>query len=193
MKQNKIAITGGIGSGKSTVCKILKEKGYAVFSCDEIYADLLSNGSLIGELIKAFGADILDSSGALNRKMLSEIVFADEKQRERLNKITHAKIFEEMFRRAEEISGTVFFEVPLLFEGNYQNLFDNVIVVLRNNKSRVESIKQRDNLSEVEVLKRIKNQYNYKNSKFAQYYVIHNDGKINDLCDIIDKMLLKIT
>lgn len=193
MKQNRIAVTGGIGSGKSTVCKILKEKGYVVFSCDDVYADILSSGKMTEELVKEFGADILDDCGMLDRKKLSKIVFADDKKREQLNNITHSKIFKEMFSRAEAHSGTVFFEVPLLFEGHYQKLFDNVIVVLRNKEKRVESIKERDNLSEKEILERIKSQYNYDNGDFAQYYVIHNDVNYDKLCDMIDSLLLRIT
>ena len=192
MKQNKIAVTGGIGSGKSTVCKILKGKGFPVFSCDEVYAELLANGSILSELVKAFGTKILDGNGNLDRKKTSQIVFADESKRQLLNKITHTKIFEEIFRRAEGINDIVFFEVPLLFEGNYQGLFDNVIVVLRDKKSRVESLIERDGLTEEDIEKRIQKQYNYDNNDFAEYYVIHNDGNFTDLCDIINDLLLKI-
>lgn len=194
MKRNniKIAVTGGIGSGKTTVCNLIKEKGYPVFSCDEIYAELLSSGKLTADIVKTFGDGVLNGSGGIDRKKLANCVFNDEKKLQILNEITHPKIFEEMFARAENYGGTVFFEVPLLFEGGYQKLFDNVIVVLREEDERILSVKLRDNISDEEVKKRIDNQFNYDNADFAQYYVIHNRGKIGDLSGVIDEILLKI-
>lgn len=194
MKQSniKIAVTGGIGSGKTTVCNIIREKGYTVFSCDEIYAELINGVELTADIVKAFGEGVLNGSGGIDRKKLAECVFNDEEKLQNLNAITHPKIFEEMFARSEKCGGIVFFEVPLLFEGGYQRLFDNVIVVLRERKSRVEHVKMRDNISDEDVEKRIEKQFNYDNANFAQYYVIHNCGKIDDLSDIIDEILLKI-
>lgn len=194
MKQSniKIAVTGGIGSGKTTVCNLIKKFGYPVFSCDEVYAELLNSGKLTERLEGEFGEEIL-TEGKIDRRKLSACVFGDEEKLQKLNEITHPKIFEEMFAQAEAFSGLVFFEVPLLFEGGYQNLFDEVIVVLRRVEDRILSVKLRDNLSDEEVRKRIDNQFNYDIDNFAQYYVIHNQGKINDMADIIHDILLKIT
>ena len=194
MKQNniKIAVTGGIGSGKTTVCNIIKERGYPVFSCDEIYAELLNGGKLTADIVNAFGEDVLNGSGGIDKKKLANCVFGDDKKLQILNAITHPKIFDEMFSRAEKYDAITFFEVPLLFEGGYQNLFDNVIVVLREEDERISSVKLRDNISDDEVKKRIDKQLNYDICDFAQYYVIHNRGKINDLSDIISEILLKI-
>ncbi len=195
MKQSniKIAVTGGIGSGKSTVCSIFKKLGYPVFSCDEIYAELFNSGKLTAELVKEFGDGVLNNSGGIDRKKLANCVFNDKDKLEKLNRITHPKIFEEMFLRSESFGGIVFFEVPLLFEGNYQNLFDGVVVVLREVEDRIISVAKRDNLSVDEIKNRIKSQYNYDNFDFAQYYVIHNCGKIGDLHAKIDNILLIIT
>lgn len=197
MKQSKnnikIAVTGGIGSGKSTVCKIIAESGLPVFSCDEEYKLLLNGGSLSKELAENFGNDILNGDGSVNRKILSEKIFGDRKKLELLNKITHPKIFSSLFKKSEEVEGIVFFEVPLLFEGNYQNQFDGVIVILRNLDERINSIVKRDKLTEEEVLVRVKNQINYEKYDFTQYYVIHNDVNLDNLCDIIREILLKIT
>lgn len=193
MKQSniKVAVTGGIGSGKTTVCNIIKEKGYPVFSCDEVYAELLNSGKLTERIAEEFGSEVL-TDGKIDRRKLSSCVFGDEKKLQRLNEITHPKIFEEMFARAENCNGLVFFEVPLLFEGGYQNLFDEVIVVLRKMEDRILSVKLRDNLSDDEVKRRIEKQFNYDINNFAQYYVTHNQGKIDDLRDKIDRLLLKI-
>lgn len=190
MKQNKkVAVTGGIGSGKSTVCEIIKRKGYPVFSCDEIYSDLLQDSNFIQVISAEFGGGVVNSSGALDREVLSLIVFNDEAKLRKLNQITHAKIFEEMFNRADKFDGVVFFEVPLLFEGGYEKLFDEVVVILRDENDRISSIVKRDNLSSENVKKRIKSQYNYENQTFEQYYVIHNDGNFDNLEQKVEQLL----
>lgn len=193
MKQSKIkiAVTGGIGSGKTTVCSIIKEMGYPVFSCDEVYAELLYSGKLTEGIVEEFGKEVL-TDGKIDRRKLSACVFGDENKLKKLNEITHPKIFEEMFARAENLCGLVIFEVPLLFEGGYQNLFDEVVVVLRAVEDRILSVKLRDKLSDEEVVSRIKKQLNYDIFNFAQYYVIHNQGKIDNMSDIITELLLKI-
>ncbi|MGN0824022.1 MAG: dephospho-CoA kinase [Candidatus Coproplasma sp.] len=195
MKQNKnkIAVTGGIGSGKSTVCKIISEAGYPVYSCDEVYKSVLQDRQTVNELEKKFGSQILNADGSLNRSALSAIVFNDEKKLDTLNKITHPKIFEKMFSISESDSGVVFYEVPLLFEGEYQNLFDDVLVVLRDRRQRIEWVTKRDGLKEEEVINRLNKQFNYDIADFAKYYVIHNDGNIDDLKAKIIKYLSKFT
>lgn len=195
MKQNKIriAVTGGIGSGKSTVCKIIKDLGYPVYSCDETYKKVLQDAGTVEKLAKQFGREIIGEHGMLNRAVLSAMVFSDEEKLKKLNAITHPKIFEKMFADSEEDSGMIFYEVPLLFEGGYQNLFDEIIVVLRDKNERIKSVALRDNLREVEIVKRLNKQFDYDNNDFTQYYVIHNDSKINNMSDIIADILLKIT
>lgn len=193
MKLNKrVAITGGIGSGKSTVCEIIKKKGYHVFSCDEIYSELLQDRKFTQTLSAEFGKGVLRSDGLLNREALSQIVFSDETKLAKLNEITHARIFEEMFSRAQNIEEEVFFEVPLLFEGGYQKMFDEVVVILRDEKDRIASVVKRDCLSSENVKKRINKQYNYENETFEQYYVIHNDGNFDNLELKIEQMLRQL-
>lgn len=194
MKQNniKIAVTGGIGSGKTTVCNFIKELGFNVYSCDEIYAELLNGGMLTDEISSAFGNEILTDS-KIDRQKLGQCVFNDGSKLKKLNEITHKAIFNEMFKRAENVSGPAFFEVPLLFEGGYENLFDGVIVVLRDEDARINSVVLRDNLVAEDVKKRIACQYNYSFDGFAEYYVIHNCGTINNLFQKIKDILLKIT
>lgn len=194
MKRNRIiiAVTGGIGSGKSTVCDIINAQGFIVFSCDKVYAELLDGANLTAKIVEEFGEKIL-TDGKIDRRKLSDCVFNDSVKLEKLNSITHTEIFNEIFSRAEKEEGIVFVEVPLLFEGNYQNLFDGVVVVLRKAEDRILSVVARDGLSHSDVEKRIKKQYNYDFYDFAMYYVIHNDGNIDDLEQSIRQILLKIT
>ncbi len=195
MKQNKvkIAVTGGIGSGKSTVCKLIKALNYPVYSCDEAYKEVLADGRTVAEILKTFGGAVSDGNGGINRGKLSALVFGDEGKLAKLNSITHPKIFEKMFEASQKDCGLVFYEVPLLFEGGYVGLFDEVIVVLRDRQKRIEAVALRDNLKEEEVIARINKQLNYDISDFAQYYVIHNNANIDNMSDVINDILLKIT
>ena len=171
MKQSKkIAVTGGIGSGKSTVMKIIAGKGYPIFSCDEIYSQLTSDRNFLNILRHSFG-DILNSDGTLDRKKLSEIVFNNPAKLAELDKITHPAIYKEMFRMADEAGGICFCEVPLLFESGAESLFDGVIIVMRNEEQRIKSVTARDKLPEQDVKKRISNQFDYNSADFAMYYV----------------------
>lgn len=186
----KIAITGGIGSGKSTVASYLKEKGFPVFSCDEIYEELLQDDKFLKLLTEPFGREII-KDGKLDRKALAGIVFGDRKALERLNTVAHPPIIREALHRAEGYSLS-FCEVPLLFENGYEKLFDDVIVVLRAKEERVKSIRVRSHLTESEALYRINSQYNYESGNFAKYYVIHNDGDFVDLRQKTEQILAEI-
>ena len=192
MKQSKkIAVTGGIGSGKSTVMKIIAGKGYPIFSCDEIYSQLTSDSDFLNILRHSFG-DILNSDGTLDRKKLSEIVFNNPAKLAELDKITHPSIYKEMFRMADEAGGICFCEVPLLFESGAESLFDGVIIVMRNEEQRIKSVTARDKLPEQDVKKRISNQFDYNSADFAMYYVIHNNGDLSELGWQTEEIIKKI-
>lgn len=192
MKQSKkIAVTGGIGSGKSTVMKIIAGKGYPIFSCDEIYSQLTSDSDFLNILRHSFG-DILNSDGTLDRKKLSEIVFNNPAKLAELDKITHPAIYKEMFRMADEAGGICFCEVPLLFESGAESLFDGVIIVMRNEEQRIKSVTARDKLPEQDVKKRISNQFDYNSADFAMYYVIHNNGDLSELEWQTEEIIKKI-
>lgn len=192
MKQSKkIAVTGGIGSGKSTVMKIIAGKGYPIFSCDEIYSQLTFDSDFLNILRHSFG-DILNSDGTLDRKKLSEIVFNNPAKLAELDKITHPAIYKEMFRMADEAGGICFCEVPLLFESGAESLFDGVIIVMRNEEQRIKSVTARDKLPEQDVKKRISNQFDYNSADFAMYYVIHNNGDLSELEWQTEEIIKKI-
>lgn len=156
----KIAVTGGIGSGKSTVIKFLQKRGCAVFSCDAIYKNLLLDKSYIEKLQNLFPAAVVN--GKVDTKKLSEIIFNDEKARKRLNDLSHPSIMQKLYTEMEESADElVFAEVPLLFEGGYEKDFNVVIVVVRDKVERIKSICERDNVTTDEALKKINTQYNY--------------------------------
>lgn len=162
--KKKIAITGGIGSGKSAVLHIFEEMGYPTFSCDEIYRDVIQSPSYIQKISEVFPECILE--GKIDRKLLAQLVFQNEEKLAILNAIAHPLIMERLSQNMDNCNGdTVFAEVPLLFEGNYENLFDKVFVVLRNKEARIQSVIQRDQISEQSVKNRINSQFDFEDPK----------------------------
>lgn len=181
MMQNKlkIAITGGIGSGKSAVAEIIKNQGFSVFSCDEIYKELLRDKQFLNLISLNFDG-VLSADGELDRQKLSDIVFNDKTALGVLNNITQPSIMDELLRQCES-KNIAFAEVPLLFENGFEKLFNGVIIVLRNEEDRISAICKRDKISVKKAKLRLKAQFNYNNCEFAEYYVIHNDGNFQDL------------
>lgn len=160
--KKKIAITGGIGSGKSLVLEILRQQGFLCFSCDEIYAELVKEQSYI-QTISGIFPDAVEN-GVIDKKQLGSLVFHDNAAREKLNAIAHKEIMAKLHRLMDEaVEELVFAEVPLLFEGNYENDFYEVIVVMRNKEERISSVCMRDDLNKCEVEARINAQFNYEN------------------------------
>lgn len=180
----KIAITGGIGSGKSTVARFFREMSYPVFSCDEIYSDVICDGAYVEKIAQTFPDAC--KNGIIDRKKLAEIIFSDEEKRKILNSISHPLIMERLQRLMAKVNAPlVFAEVPLLFEGNYQNQFDEIIVVLRNPTAQIKAVCARDGISVEEATARMRSQFDYTNQ--AEYLraiharVLLNDGDVSDL------------
>ena len=186
MRTIKIGITGGIGSGKSTVANIIAHKGYPVFSCDKINKNLLNEQTYIQKIRKIFPECITEDG--ISKTKLSELVFSDPQKLKRLNAISHPLILNELQKNMENSNSPICFaEVPLLFESGSEYIFDKIIVVLRNKAERIEAICKRDSLNSKSVLSRIDNQYNYDlflKQGFAhdkKIFLLKNDAGINHL------------
>lgn len=190
-----IAITGGIGSGKSLLTDYFASLGYAVLSADEIYSDLLKDECFVKGICDAVGVRPVHLNGryTLDRKAVAEKVFGNPAERKKLDDFTHGAIMREMFSRANDCSGAVFCEVPLLFEGGYDKYFDCVIVVFRNENERISSVVSRDNKSAELVKEIIKNQYDY--SKLAENghtIFVENNGTPRFLYEKANEIIEKI-
>lgn len=192
-----IAITGGIGSGKSTVSKILKDKGYSVFSCDEIYGELLHGEKYKQKIASIFPTAL--KNGEIDKGILGKLIFENPKMRQTLNENTHPLIMSTLFENIQNIKeGLIFAEVPLLFEGKYAEKFDEIIVVYREKQERIEAIKGRNGLSEEEIVARILAQFDYdlalQNGTFEKTgtHVLYNDGSIEQLAKNTESLLKKI-
>jgi dephospho-CoA kinase len=131
----RVGLTGGIGSGKSSVAAMLRELGCPVLEADPLAHALSEPGQpAYGEIVREFGSEILSPDGRIDRPKLAGIVFSDPPRLARLNQILHPRIVEETERRAAEIAGTrsaplVIVEAPLLIEAGYHRLFDLLVVV----------------------------------------------------------------
>ncbi|MBQ8657640.1 MAG: dephospho-CoA kinase [Clostridia bacterium] len=190
----KIAITGGIGSGKSLVGEIIKEKGYPVFSCDEIYNELIKEKEYIEKLKRLFPITV--KGGKIDKKALSDTVFSDDAALAKLNQLAHPMIMERLHKQMHNVdSQKVFAEVPLLFEGNYQSEFDKVIVVTRPLSDRIKAVCLRDGVSEREVENRMAKQYDYDQSLdelIENYIILKNCGDISALRVAVEECLLTL-
>ncbi len=195
--KKSIALTGGIGSGKSTVLNCIKSLGYPTFSCDEIYGEIVRSPEYIERVKAIFPTAVRE--GKIDKKILSEIIFTDKEKRRLLNGLAHPLIISKLNAQMRECADEyVFAEVPLLFEGNYEKDFDVVIVVERDEEERIASIIHRDNFSVEEIKRRMAAQFDYnskegrKRLKNCNAIFLKNDGNIEDIKNQIKKILQSI-
>jgi dephospho-CoA kinase len=148
-----VAVTGSIACGKSTVSRMLQDLGAPLIDFDRIAREVVMPGTPgYDRIVSDFGDRVVQPGGALDRKALSEIVFADEKKRHHLEQITHPLIFDTFARRLTDLAAArpdavIQVAVPLLIEMNMQHLFDRVIVVYLSRDIQLERLAARDNIS----------------------------------------------
>jgi dephospho-CoA kinase len=181
-----VGLTGGVASGKTAVSQILKEEGAYIINADQIARELvLPHKPAWSELIRAFGQEILQEDGSIQRKKLADKVFADPKQRKFLNQILHPRIKEEMDRRAKEIGekdpeAIVVIDAPLIIELGDHREMDKLIVVTSTQPQQIERLKDRDGTNPEEALRIVSSQMPLKEKlKFADY-VIRNEGSMEE-------------
>lgn len=186
-----IGITGGIATGKSTVSKILNDRGYEVIDADVVAKELAVKGSpVLVKLIKTFGATILDDDGNLNRDELGRIVFADDQARAQLDAIFHPAIRAEFERRISQLSAeVVFLDVPLLFEAGFDSLTHENLVINLEKEKQLERLMMRNNLTKQAAQARIDAQMPLVEKVARADYVINNDGNLEGLLAQIEKFL----
>ena len=182
----KVAITGGIGSGKSNAAAILGEFGYKCEYADKIYHELLSDDKFFEKISEHMGIEPIFCNGKkfLDKKTLSDKVFGDKKELKRLNEFTHPVVMDVMMRKMESLKNEkiVFAEVPVLFEGGFDRLFDYVVVIKKNIESRVIKTMDRDGKSADDVKRVVAAQIDYDNiEENEKFIVVNNNGTIVDL------------
>ena len=187
----RVALTGGIGTGKSTASKILMELGAFIFNADREAKNILKNNETIqSELIAEFGTDIMSGDENIDNNKLARIAFQDQDHQLRLNSIIHPYVFQEIDKNFDDAlkNGThdIFVvDAALIYESGADTHMDYVIVITALLKIRMERALQRDTLSRDEILKRIDLQWSEEEKIALADFVIHNDGTEKELRDSV--------
>ena len=189
-----IAITGGIGAGKSTVTDYLKEKGYTVIDADAMSrAMTAAGGKAMPYILEHFGPDYINQDGSLNRVAMRDLVFRNPKYKAVLEEGTTKVVLEDIEKIKQEKRQAggkgLFFDIPLLFETHQEDNYDLVWVVTADREIRKERVMKRDGISAeiVDLMIGSQAEEDVKTAKAST--VLNNDGSVEDLHAAVDKAL----
>lgn len=174
----KIGLTGGIGSGKSMVSKLLTTHEIAVYDSDTRAKSLMeTDDNIISSITQILGKEAY-TDGKLNRRFVAEEVFASSSKLLQINTIVHSAVIDDFSRWAElQAAHILVFESAIIFENGLEKYFDKIIAVVAPQKLRIERVKRRSGLSRKEILNRIKNQTSSKTLRQRADYVVINDDR----------------
>ena len=190
----KVGLTGGIGSGKSSVSKLFSKWGAYIFDADSIAKEILNNNETAqGEIIAEFGTDILDGSGNIDKQKLARIAFQDENHQLRLNTIIHPYVFTEIDSKFDIILSNKKHEIfvvdaALIYESGADTHMDYIIVVTSHLRLRTQRVMERGGLTREEFLSRLDLQWPDEDKVHMADFVIHNNGTENDLLEESQKV-----
>ena len=178
----KVAITGGAGTGKSTVARMFKELGAEVLDADAIARAAVAVGQPAWEeLRRLYGEDFFNPDGSLNRSRLAQLVFADRQARRVLDGLIHPRVEAELQARVAELAhqgaGLVLVEVPLLFETGRDAAFDRVIVVAAPEALQIRRLRGRDRRNDAEIRGILAAQWPLADKVARADYVVDNGGR----------------
>ncbi len=193
----KVGLTGGIGSGKSTVARMLGGAGFAVVDADQVARDIMEPGSpVLEEVAAAFGADLIGDDGALDRGELARRAFATTEDTQRLNAITHPAIRAESERRfaAAEEAGeqAVIYDMPLLVDLGLNQDMDLTVVVDVDKEERIRRLVDKRGLDEADARARMAQQIDDEDRLVAADVVIDNNGPLDALDAQVAALVEKI-
>lgn len=189
-----IGLTGGIGSGKSTVAALLAEHGFPVVDADQLAREVVEPGQpALAELAEAFGQDVLHDDGSLNRPELAARAFVDKEHTELLNSITHPRIRqlrEQRFRQAADAGAdAVVYDMPLLVEQGVDKHMDLTVVVDVNVEERIRRLVSTRGLTEEDARRRIAAQVDDAERLAAADVVIDNNGPVEALGEQVEQLV----
>ena len=191
-----IGLTGGIASGKSTVSKLLIQKGFTVVDADAAARKAVAPGEPAFEkIIDVFGEVILNPDGTLNRSALGDIIFTNEELRKKLNGIVHPAVRAQMLAEKDQAfeSGkqTVIMDIPLLFESNLTWMVDKTIVVYVDRETQLKRLMKRNSLTVEEATARIQSQMPLQEKKNLAQAVLDNTGTIENTLEQLDELIVR--
>lgn len=196
-----IGLTGGIGTGKSTVSQILREKKFPVIDLDTISHEVIKIPKVIEKIVENFGKEVLENSGnfenennaiRISREKLGKIIFENKEKRLLLNSIMHPEILHtmrEQISKYKKNNKIIFVEIQLLFEVQWEKEFDYILLISAKKSTQIRRILERDKRSEIDALNIINSQLSLDEKKKRSDFVIENDGNIEELKEKIDKFL----
>lgn len=195
----RIGLTGGIGSGKSTVASLLKERGALIIDADAISRQLMQPGEkTLNEVVQAFGQEILTEQGELDRAALASIVFNDEDARHQLNAIVHPAVRDRSKKIAAEalkdtsFSGVIIEDIPLLTETGQASSFDGVIVVETTEEIRMDRLVNQRGMSQKDAYDRIRAQATDEQRRAIATWVIDNSGSREETERQVEKIWAEV-
>ncbi|HEY1062066.1 MAG TPA: dephospho-CoA kinase [Daejeonella sp.] len=176
----KIGITGGIGSGKTTVCKVFELLGVPVFYADDVAKSIMHTDPILKSgILEAFGQKSYTQSGELNRSYISSIVFNDKHELEKLNSLVHPAVFRafDTWVLSQKEASYVIKEAALLYESDAYKMCDQSILVISPIETRISRVKARDGISAEDIQLRMNRQFSDEQKmKFADH-ILNNDEK----------------
>ncbi len=189
--KNAIALTGGIGTGKSTTIKILKSQGYQILDADKIAHQLLQEHRF--KIAQHFGSEILEKD-ILNRKKLGAIVFQNANELKWLEDFLHPLIRECMLQKAYELEKNhqaYFLDIPLFFEVEGKKCYpvSKVVLIYAPRVLQIERLLERDKLKEAEILQRLACQMDIEQKRTMSDYIIDNSSSLKDLNKQVERFL----
>ena len=193
----KVGLTGGIGSGKSTVARMLADEGFPVVDADQIAREFMEPGSpVLAQVAEVFGEDLIDDTGALNRAELAKRAFSSTEQTEKLNALTHPAIRAESNRRFDEAekagARAVIYDMPLLVDLGLHHDMDMTVVVDVDVDERVRRLVDKRGLTEADARARIAQQVDDDTRRAAADIVVDNNGPLEALAAQVEKVVRMI-
>lgn len=188
-----IGITGGIASGKSTVTNFIRKQGFQVVDADALVHQLQTpGGRLYQVLVQHFGQDIVSENGELNRPLLASLIFSNPEEREWSKQTQGEIIREELAALRDQLAQTeaiFFMDIPLLFEQDYANWFDETWLVYVDYDIQLERFMKRDRLSEESAKVRLATQWSLEEKKKLASRILDNNGSRDQLVSQVVKLL----
>lgn len=189
-----IGLTGGIGTGKSTVSNLLEVHGFKIVDADVASREAVEKGSEgLQQVKQVFGDKAVDQNGEMDRKYIGEIVFNDAKKRKELNQIIHPIVREIMNEQKEQYLSegyNVIMDIPLLFENNLQDTVDETWLVYASESIQVERLMERNDLSQEEAKARVYSQISIDKKRRMADHVIDNRGTLLELKQNVEQLLM---
>lgn len=192
-----VGLTGQSGAGKTTVCKVFDESGFAIINADKISRMVMEKGTpCLAEVTECFGKDILREDGSLDRQKLADIVFGDDEKLRQLNAISHPYITSEILNMINKYGSEgrryVLLDAPTLFESRADDFCDLIISVTAPEKLRAERIAARDGITGDQIKERFSSQHTEEYFVNHSDFIIKNHGAVSELIEKAREVAEKI-